>query len=265
VTRLSSFQGVRAVVTGASSGIGEGLALRLAEEGAAVALVARRQDELCRVAEAIEGKGGVAHVVAADLSDRTAAVEAARIAEERLAGVDLLVNNAGYGGHHAFSEWDLDDMDRMMRVNYLASLAFTRTLLPGMLARRRGWLVFVASVAGKIPTPLEAPYAASKAALLALAEAVSLEVEDAGVHVLNVCPGVIETPFFSEQDWQQLPAVARRGAVPVAGLVDRIVRALQKGRHELTYPGPIAAAYRVKALAPRFMRRQVKRATRRGS
>ncbi len=249
------------MVSGASSGIGEALALRLAREGARVALVARRENELDRVAAAIVAEGGSAEVVPADLADADAAIDAARVAEDRLGGVDLLVNNAGYGGHCAFSDWDFEDMDRMMRVNYLASVALTRTLLPGMLARGRGWLVFVASVAGRIPTPLEAPYAASKAALLALAESISMEVDARGIHVLKVCPGVIETPFFSEHDWARMPAVARRGARPVEGLVDHIVRALARGRHEITHPAAIAFAYRVKAMAPGFMRRQVMRTT----
>jgi short-subunit dehydrogenase len=259
--RLTRFDGIGAVVTGASSGIGEALSRRLAERGARVVLVARREDELQRVAEAIRNGGGAAEIVVADLADRDAASRAAALAEERLGAVDLLVNNAGYGGHETVLDWDLDDADRMMRVNYLASVAFTKALLPGMVSRRRGWLVFVASVAGKISTPLEAPYAASKAAMIAFAEALSLEVEDSGIHVMNVCPGVIATPFFSEQDWARMPAVARRGVVPIEGLVDRVMRGLARGHHEVTHPRAIAVAYRVKALAPRFMRRQVKRTT----
>ncbi len=261
MARLTTFRDLRAVVTGASSGIGQALARRLGREGARLALVARREEALQQLKGEIEAGGGSAEVFAADLADREQAVAAARSAEAQLGGVDLLVNNAGFGGRRRFVECELDAMDRMLRVNYTAALAMAHTLLPGMLERRRGWLVFMSSVAGKIPTPLEAPYAASKAALLALAEAVSLEVEGDGVHVLTVCPGVIETPFFSEADWKQMPAVARRGAVPVDSLVDRIVHALARGRHELTHPGPIAFAYRVKALAPGFMRRQVKRTT----
>jgi short-subunit dehydrogenase len=149
----------------------------------------------------------------------------------------------------------------MMRVNYLGAVHVTQALLPGMLERRRGWIVFVASVAGKIASPDESAYAASKFALVGLASALSLEVEDAGVHVLTVCPGVIRTPFFDEEALARMPPVALRQMVEPQGLVEAIVRALARGRHELTWPRAIAAGYAVQALFPGFMRRQVKRAT----
>ena len=151
--------------------------------------------------------------------------------------------------------------ERMMRVNYLGAVYFTKALLPGMVERRRGWLVFVASVAGKVAPPDETAYAASKFAMVGLASALSLEVEDAGVHVLTVCPGVIDTPFFDEEALARMPPVALRSMVKVDHLVDAIVAALRRGRHELTHPRAIAAGYVVQAVAPGFMRREVKRRT----
>jgi short-subunit dehydrogenase len=257
------WSGAGAVVTGASSGIGAALALRLAREGARVVLVARRADELERVAGRIREAGGEAHVLSRDLSEARAAYRVGEEAQRLLGptGVDLLVNNAGYGGHRTVVDWPLDDIERMTVVNYLSSVAFTKAVLPSMLERRAGWLVFVASVAGKVPVPLEAPYAATKSALLAFAEALSYEVEDDGVSVLSVCPGVIDTPFFKEEDLAVMPGVARRGMVPVDGLVDRVIQALARGRREVTYPASIATAYPVKALAPGFFHRSVKRST----
>jgi short-subunit dehydrogenase len=251
------------VVTGASSGIGEGLARRLAAEGARVVLIARRADELQRVADAIRAEGGEAQILPRDLAEPRAAFAAAEEAKSLLGsgGVELLVNNAGYGGHRTTLEWPLDDIERMTALNYLASVAMTKALLPAMVARGAGWLVFVASVAGKVPTPLEAPYAATKAALLAFGEALSYEVEDRGVHVLAVCPGVIDTPFFGEDDLAVMPDVAKKGMVPVAGLVDAVMKALARGRREITYPASIAAAYAVRVLAPGLFRRGVRRTT----
>jgi len=127
--------------------------------------------------------------------------------------------------------------------------------------QRRGWIVFVASVAGKIAVPDESAYAASKFAMVGLAGSLSLEVEDAGVHVLTVCPGVIRTPFFDEEALARMPAAARRGMVEVDGLVDAIVAALAKGKHEVTFPGAIASAYAIQAIAPGFMRRAVRWST----
>jgi short-subunit dehydrogenase len=119
----------------------------------------------------------------------------------------------------------------------------------------------VASVAGKIASPGESAYAASKFALVGLASALSLEVEDAGVHVLTVCPGVIRTPFFDDEALARMPPVARRQMVEPEGLVDAIVLALAKGRREITHPRWIAPSYAIQALAPGLMRRAVRRST----
>jgi short-subunit dehydrogenase len=175
--------------------------------------------------------------------------------------VDILVNNAGYGHHRTFLEWDLQDMERMMRVNYFGSLYFTKLLLPRMIERGRGWVIFVASVAGKVGTPEEAAYAATKFAIVGLAEALSIEVEEAGVHVLTVCPGVIRTPFFDEEALRRMPPVSRNQFVEPEKLVDAIMKALARGKHELTYPRSLAVAYAVKGIAPEFFRGQVKRTT----
>lgn len=259
--RLTSYEGLRVLVTGASSGIGRALALRLAGKGARLVLVARRRAALDEVAAEIRGLGGEALPIVCDVGER-AQVEAA-VAQTRaeLGGIDLLVNNAGYGRHRRFLDWDADDMERMMRVNYFGALHFTKGLLPEMVERGRGWIVFVSSVAGRIATPEESAYAASKFAMVGLAASLSMEVEDAGVHVLTVCPGVIRTPFFDAEALARMPPVALRQMKDPEGLVDAIVTALARGRHQLTYPRWIGAAYLVAALAPGFMRRQTLRRT----
>ena len=260
--KLGSYRDVRALVTGASSGIGRSLALRLAREGAELGLVARRADELERVAAEIRAAGGRACVLPCDVEEPTQVANTAAAAVDALGGVDLLVNNAGYGHHRRFLEWDLADMERVMRVNYLGALYFTKALLPQMVERGRGWLVFMASVAGKLGVPEESAYAASKFAMVGLAEALSIEVEDAGVHVLTVCPGVIRTPFFDAEALERMPAAAKRGMVEPEALCDAIVRALTRGARELTYPRHIAIAYAFRALLPGFLRHQIKRTTR---
>jgi short-subunit dehydrogenase len=259
--RLRSYRGVRALVTGASSGIGRALALRLARSGARVALVARRHDELEKLAGEIRANGGEAAALACDVEDAASSADTCARAQALWGGIDLLVNNAGYGHHRTFLEWEIEDMERMMRVNYFGTLYFTKALLPGMVAQRRGWIVFVASVAGKIAPPEESAYAATKHAMVGLASSLSLEVEDAGVHVLTVCPGVIRTPFFDEEALSRMAPAAKNGMVDVDSLVDAMIDALAKGRHEITHPGGIAPAYVIQAFAPQFMRRMVKRNT----
>jgi short-subunit dehydrogenase len=259
--KLTSYRGVTALITGASSGIGRALALRFAKAGARVALVARRVNLIEALAVEIEGQGGEALVLGCDVAEREQVFAAAARALERFGGVDLLVNNAGYGHHRRFLDWDLDDMERMMRVNYLGALYWTKALLPGMVERKRGWVVFVASVAGKLGVPEESAYAASKFAMVGLAEALSLEVEDSGVHVLTVCPGTIRTDFFDAEALRRMPPVSRRMMVEVEPLVDAMLKALARGKREITFPRFIAAGYIVRALAPGFMRRNTKRQT----
>lgn len=262
-SRLTRLRGRRALVTGASGGIGRALALRLAAEGARVVLVARRADALEALAAEVRAAGGEALALPCDVAEREAVAAAAAHVVEAWGGVDLLVNNAGYGHHRRFLEWDLEDMERMLRVNTLGSLYWTKALLPGMVERGEGWIVFVASLAGRIAPPDESAYAASKFALVGLAESLSLEVEDLGVHVLTVCPGVIRTPFFDGEALERMPAAARRQMVEPDGLVEAILGALRSGRRELTYPRMLAGAYAVRALFPRFFRWGVKRTAQR--
>lgn len=259
--KLTSYAGLNAVVTGASSGIGRLLALRLAQQGARVALIARRAERLEGLAAEIAAVKGEAFVVPCDVADREQVLGAAQRVLERFGSVDLLINNAGYGHHRRFLDWDLDDMERMMRVNYFGALYWTKALLPQMVARRRGWLVFVASVAGKLGVPEESAYAASKFAMVGLAEALSYEIEDAGVQVLTVCPGTIRTEFFDDEALARMPPVARRMMVDTGPLVDAIFDALAKGKYEITFPRFIATGYLVRAIAPGIMRRNTKRQT----
>ena len=259
--RLKSYSGLAALVTGASSGIGRLLALRLAQQGARVALVARRQAELDAVASEIRAQSGESMVLPCDVADADQVTAAAGAALERFGAIDILVNNAGYGGQRTFLEWDLADMERIMRVNYFGAVYFTKALLPQMVERRAGWLVFMASVTGRIASPEKTAYAASKFAMVGLAEALSLEVEDAGVHLLTVYPGVVDTPFFDAEMLERMPPKARRSMVEPDRLVEAIFQALAKGKRELTYPGGLAAGYVVRALAPGFLRQQVQRVT----
>jgi short-subunit dehydrogenase len=254
---------VTALVTGASSGIGRAVSLRLGREGARVALLARRGPALEEVAAEIGSAAGAALALPCDVEETGAAAEARQRVEERFGGVDLLVLNAGYGRHRSFLDSDLADMERMMRVNYLGALRFAKEFLPGMVERRRGWLVFVASVAGRIGVPNEAAYAATKHALVGLAEALSCEVEEAGVHVLTVCPGTVRTPFFDAEALAAMPEAARRMMVEPEELAEAMLAALRAGRRELTHPRSIAVAYVARALFPGLFRRGLRASTRR--
>jgi short-subunit dehydrogenase len=257
MAKLDTLQGRTALVTGASSGIGRLVARRLAAEGARVVLVARRRAALEAVADEIRADGGHARVLPCDVGDRAQVLDAAREAGP----VDLLVNNAGFGGRALFVERGLDEMERMVRVNFLGALYFTRALVEPMVARRRGWIVFMASVAGRLGVPGESIYAASKFALVGLAETLSMELQDSGVHVMSVLPAAVDTPFFTAEDRERLPAVARRGMLAPETVVDAMFEGLRRGRHEVTVPRRLAGVYVLRALFPGIVRRGTRRAT----
>ncbi|MFI6520166.1 SDR family NAD(P)-dependent oxidoreductase [Spirillospora sp. NPDC050679] len=202
-----------ALVTGASSGIGESFARLLAARGADLVIVARRAallDGLAR--ELVERYRVAVEVVAADLTDpaQRGEVEARLRAEP----VELLVNNAGYGAFGAFADLGIDDQLREVELNVTALMRLTHAALPGMLARRRGGVLNVASMAGFAPSPGSAAYGATKAYVTAFSESLHAEVAARGVHVTALCPGFTRT----EDDGQANLLWLRRADVARAGL-----------------------------------------------
>ncbi len=178
---------MRALITGASSGIGAELAREFAGRGYQVILLARRRDRLAARATLLPG----ATVLVADLADAGAA---ARVFAET-GPVDLLVNNAGFGEYTDFAAQDPARQAAMLQVNIVALTALTRLYLPAMLARRAGRVLNVASIVGFLPCPGMAVYAASKAYVLALSEALFSELQGSGVTVTCLAPGATETEF----------------------------------------------------------------------
>jgi short-subunit dehydrogenase len=254
--------GLRALVTGASSGIGRALAQRLGARGAHVVLVARRRAELEAAAEEVRAGGGEATVLPCDVGEQAAVEAAAREALAALGGIDLLVSNAGAGGHRPFLAWTPQEIERLMRVQYLGATWWIRALLPAMRAQGRGWLLLMSSIAARMPPPGEAPYAAAKAAVAALAESLSHELEPEGIHVLCVHPGTVRTPFFSAAHLARLPRVARRSMLEPQAVADAALAALARGERRLTVPRWMALGPLARELAPGLARRGMRRATR---
>ena len=187
-----------ALVTGASGGIGEELARLFAADGHGLVLVARRRDRLERLAaELREGHGVEARVLAADLARPDAPRELFEELEGAGVAVDALVNNAGFGSYGLFAGTDLRSELGLLQVNVVALTHLTKLFLPGMLARRRGYVMNVASTAAFQPGPLMAVYYASKAYVLSFSEALANECAGTGVVVSALCPGPTETGFVA--------------------------------------------------------------------
>ena len=186
----------RALVTGASSGIGAELARVLAQNGHDVVLVARTQATLEALAAELSSRYGVrADVFAVDLGDPGGPGRVDGLLRERALDVHWLVNNAGIGLHGPFSENDPQAQLRLLQLNVVALTQLTRSLLPAMLARRSGRILNVASTAAFVPGPFMAVYYASKAYVLSFSVALENELAGTGVTVTTLCPGPTHTHF----------------------------------------------------------------------
>jgi short-subunit dehydrogenase len=251
--RLRSLRDRSVLVTGASSGIGRAIAEHAAKEGARIALVARRKERLDEVATRVRALGGTAHVLVCDVSNRDAALACAAQAESVLGGVDVAVINAGVGRHRTLVEHDLDDAERLLRVNVLGALYFAHALAPRMLARGSGFLVFMASVAGLLPVPGEAVYSASKFALVGLGEALSMELEPS-VHVLTVCPGAVRTEFVKDDELDRMPEAAKKTAIDASEVARATFEALADGATRVIVPKKLAVAVALRGMTPNLVR-----------
>jgi short-subunit dehydrogenase len=243
-----------ALVTGASSGIGEEFARQLAARGHDLVLVARRADRLKRLEGHLEADHGVkVHVVRCDLAEKADTIPQ-RVAELGLE-IDLLVNNAGFGTYGSF--WDTPEGRdaEQVRVNCEAVVILTRAFLPAMIERRSGGVIVVASTAGMQPIPYEAVYAATKAFALSFTEALHTELRGTNVSCLAVNPGPVPT------EWQQVAGHDDVGVVPGEIPAEQVVReslaAYDRGRRSVipgrtirwfiraTRPGPRALQLRI--------------------
>ncbi|HSR66166.1 MAG TPA: SDR family NAD(P)-dependent oxidoreductase [Xanthomonadaceae bacterium] len=190
---MKRLDGRIALVTGASSGIGEATAVALAEAGAKVAVVARRRDRLDALAARLAPFGAEPLVLAADLLDEHAAQQVVHEAERHFGRLDILVNNAGVMYLEPVAEADLGRWRRMLELNVLSLIASTQAALAGMRARRDGHVVNVSSTAGRIANPNAAAYSATKFGVVAFSEALRREVCADNIRVSVIEPGVVQT------------------------------------------------------------------------
>lgn len=195
------------LITGASSGIGEAFARKLAARGRNVFLVARSEDKLVTLCNEIGRINRIrAQHLALDLSKRESPTRLFEEAEKRRLVIDLLINNAGFGSMGDFTRMDLARQLNMIDLNVKALVELTYKFLQPMRERKQGAIINVASTAGFQPVPFMATYAATKAFVLSFSEALSEENRPHGVHVMALCPGVTETNFFEAAQAKIPPA-----------------------------------------------------------
>ncbi|HOX46454.1 MAG TPA: SDR family oxidoreductase [Myxococcota bacterium] len=203
--------GRRALVSGASSGLGRAFARELARRGAGLVLTARREERLQALAEELRSAHGVeVRVEALDLGAPGAAGELFTRTEGQGLTIDILVNNAGLGAHGDFLDRPFEDAAQQVRVNVLALLELSHRFGQAMRARRRGWILDVASFVADLPVPQMAVYAATKAFVRHLGDALAVELAPHGVKVCSLLPGGIDTEFFAVSgQGERIPGVMR--------------------------------------------------------
>jgi len=249
-------------ITGASSGIGEALAVRFARDGAQLVLSARRQSELERVAASCREAGLTAEqvlVLPLDVTDWESLPGAVRAVLDTFGTIDLLVNNAGVSQRSLCKDTDMSVYQKLMDVDVMGQIALTKAVLPHMLERGSGHLAVTASVAGKVGVPLRTGYCAAKHAVMGFFDALRAEVEGKGVKVSTIVPGFIRTDISRNAlagDGSAFGEVDEdiAGGMNVTECAEVIFKGLKAGKREIPVgKGKEMAALWIKRIAPEVL------------
>jgi uncharacterized protein len=225
------FRGRRALITGASSGIGRALALELARRGAETLLVARRVDRLEALAAEIEAEGGPrARPLGADLLDSRDRDALLRLLGDPAQSPEILVNNAAFGVNDRFLDVEAERLERCIRLGFEVPTLLTRRWLDVARSRDEGALLNVASIAAFVPTPWHGVYSATKASLASWTEALALELEGEGIRASVVCPGVTDTEFFAAGEYEEGNLVGRMPRMSPEDVARDALDSLARGR-----------------------------------
>ncbi|HEX8296728.1 MAG TPA: SDR family oxidoreductase [Chthoniobacteraceae bacterium] len=255
---MNFFQGCTALVTGASSGLGEEFARQLAPHARSLILVARRLDRLEALRAELQRPGLTVHCHAVDLAD--AEQTEAFLAELAARGerVTFLINNAGVGDHGFFQQSEWSRVEAMLQVNITALTRLTHALLPELVRAKRGAILNVSSIASLLPLPKMAVYAASKAYVTSFSEALRGELRATGVTVTAVCPGPVNTEFFhiaerpNSGERMRTPEFFK---VPAAEVAREALDAVARDRARVIPGWLVWAAMSAVALVPIFVLR----------
>jgi uncharacterized protein len=258
------------LITGASSGIGEGFARRLAFEKHNLILVARSEEKLLSLCEELSSKHSVeCRYYAIDLLDFEADTALFEETEKNGLEIDWLINNAGFGSSGDFAKLDIERELEIIDLNVSALVALTHRYLQKMRERKRGTIINVSSAAGFQPIPFMATYAASKAFVSSFSEAIAEENRPFGIQVLALCPGSTKTNFFVASNIER--PIQVKGQQTVEDVVDTAMKAVAQGRSKVVsgwvnfigslagtiMPNSLSSRVMAKALRPRHQKTEV--------
>lgn len=245
---MAEWKGKTIFLTGASSGIGEGLALAFARQGAVLGLAARRAELLADLARRCELAGGSARVFACDVVDAQAVESAADSFRQEFGRIDVLIANAGIGGNDAATRsFEPQAVKKVIDVNLIGAVNSVHAVLPHMLDRGEGHLVAISSLAGSRGLPRSAAYCASKAAMNAFFESVRLDVQKRGVAVTIIQPGFIKTPLTSGREASMPFIMELDDAIPL------FMSAIEKRKKYAAFPWQLASVVRAGKLMPAWL------------
>jgi NADP-dependent 3-hydroxy acid dehydrogenase YdfG len=243
-----NWKGKVVLLTGASSGIGEGLALALAQRGAVLGLIARREELLRDLAVRCGAAGGKARVFALDVTNAAMVADAADSLRREFGRIDVLIANAGMGGNDAATRaYEPEAVKRLIDTNLLGAVNAVHAVVPQMIERRGGQLVAISSLAGFRGLPKSAAYSASKAAMTAFFESVRLDVARYGIDVTIIQPGFIKTPLTSGREAKMPFLMELDNAIPL------FIRAIERKKKFSAFPWQLAAVVRAGRLMPAWM------------
>lgn len=262
---MKNFQDRVVWLTGASSGIGEGVAYALAQQGAKLILSARRVEELERVKRNCAGAPSHIAILPLDVAALQAAPEKAKQAHALFGRIDVLINNAGVGFRGYVKDTELATQQRVMQVNYFGPVALTKATLPYMIEQQSGQIVIISSLAGKLPIPGHAAYCASKHALHGFFDSLRAEVYRYGVKVTIICPGFVQTRISENA---LLPDGSVRGGVggkehrrsmTIEASAKHILYAIRAEKQEYDYGGIEKFAVPIRKFFPWLYSRALRR------
>jgi len=253
--------GARVLVTGASSGIGRALALRLAMLNSRLLVTGRREDRLRQLVQQLRSGGCEAESMAGDIAEATFRRQLITSATERWGALDVLVNNAGIGAHGFWSKADPETMRRVMEVNFFAPVELTRAALPLLRRGNAPLIVNVGSVLGHFAIPRRVEYCASKFALHAFSDSLRIELAD-DIDVLLVSPSTTQSEFFDRAISLPNEPPRHRPGMPPDRVARKIVRAMRAGRREIILSWGGSLMVWLDRLAPGIMSRLLKRYSR---
>lgn len=240
------------VITGGSSGIGAKVGLYAAQRGAMPVLLARSEDKLKEMQTMIKEYSGIEPMVyRLDVSDVKEVDERFDQIAEETGGIDMLINNAGFGIFDLFHEARLEDLKNMLDVNVFGLMACTRKVLPQMIERNSGHIVNVASLAGKVSTPKSTVYSATKHAVIGFSNGLRMELAGTKVHVTTVNPGPVNTNFFNiaDESGDYVKSVSKFMLEP-DDIARKVVDALEKPRREINVPISMSAGSKMYQMFP---------------